>query len=148
MSMLYDALRNDRDYAMSRSILTLECYQMTRDNRLYQYGYPINSENVHTYFDGGFFHRFLLLQEAKQYYDPLLSDKTQVFLGVFAMEHGVKIEAEDMEIMQHALIRSNLRADKKEMIGEAFAEYGRTGSLALNDQWIVLTSDALGIWRS
>ena len=133
---------------MSRSILTLECYQITRDNRLYQYGYPVNSENVHTYFNGGLLHRFLLLQEAKRHYDPLLSDRYQVFLGVFAMEHGVKVEKEDMEIMQHALIRSTLPADKKEMIREAFAEYGRTGSLALNDQWIVLTSDALGRWRS
>ena len=124
---------------------------MTRDNRLYQYGDPVNGENVRTYFDGGFLHRFLLLQEAKKQHDLLLGGKNQVFLGVFAMEHGVKVEKEDMEIMQHALIRSDLRADKKEVIREAFAEYGRTGSLArfeLDDQWVVLTSDASGSWRS
>ena len=57
-------------------------------------------------------------------------DMYQVFLGVFAMEYGVEIAEEDMEIMQSALVKANLTENTKNFIREAFADYGRNGSLA------------------
>ena len=138
MSLLNQSLRDDHDFKNYGHVLALECYQMTEDMSLIGAKSPVNSKNVKTYFDGAFLHDFLMYYEDRRRDDPLLVDKYQVFLGVSAMEHGVKIEKEDLDWMQLALIRSKIREDQRVRIQEAFAEYGRTGSLEMGDPWVLV----------
>ena len=144
MSLLYYYLFDDDNYKRCCSILTLECYQMTEDDALFEYGSPVHSENVHTYFDGDFLHDFLMFYEQKRKRNENLDfvDMYQVFLGVFAMEHGVKVAQKDMEIMLTALVKANLTKNTKDFIREAFADYGRNGSLPRPEfEWVVSTED-------
>ena len=132
MSKLYDSLGEDPDYDHEYQeygrILALECCKMKEDKSMGKAKSPVNSANARTYFDGAFLHKFLMFYEEKRPYEPELVDKSQVFLGVFAMEYGVKIKEEDLERMQHALMRAGFGDEQQEMIRKAFAGYGRTGS--------------------
>ena len=93
---------------------------------------PVNSKDVQTYFDKDFLHDFLMfyVQKRKRNENLDFVDMYQVFLGVFAMEYGVEIAEKDMEIMHTALVEADLNEDTKYVIGQAFADYERTGSLA------------------
>ena len=140
MSLLYYSLRDEDSYQAFGSLLALECCKRADDMSLRKANSPVNSKNVQTYFNGDFLHNFLMYYEQKRNEDPDLVDMYQVFLGVFAMEYGVKIAKKDMKIMHSALIVANLAEDKKDVIREAFAEYWRTGSWA----WFVM--DDQGKW--
>ena len=129
MSLLHHSLQNDDDYQEYGYMLALECHRVTKDMSLFGAMSPVNSKNVQTYFTPAFLHEFLMSYEAKRRVDTLPVDTYQVYLGVFAMEYGVKIQKDDMERLQGALANSNMKPDTREMIREALVEYGKTGSL-------------------
>ena len=130
MSLLHHSLQNDDEYQEYGYMLALECHRVTKDMSLFGAMSPVNSKNVQTYFTPSFLHDFLMSYEAKRRVDTLPVDTYQVFLGVFAMEYGVKIQKDDMNRLQGALANSNMKPDRREMIRKALTEYGRTGSLA------------------
>ena len=140
MSELYHFLHHDDEYKAYSYMLALECSYMTGDTSLLDVKSPVSEENVRTYFNGVFLHDFLMFYERKRDEDPHLPHQYQVFLGVCAMEQGVKIEQGDMKMMQHALSKSDLQENKKKLIGKAFVEYAKTGSLSpveVEDQSVV-----------
>ena len=141
MSYLHELLRKDDEYKGYGELLALQCRKWNHDTTLIGAKSPIHSENADTYFTEAFLHGLMMYYEDQRPHNSWHVDKYQVFLGVFAMEHGVEIEKDDLERMQHALIRSDIGAHHREKIGEAFAEYGRTGSLdrlEMGGEWVLV----------
>ena len=125
MFNLSEYLRDDKDYEYFGYILARDCHERSKDETLLSGSSPVTSINVRTYFDANFLQSFLIALDDQKKYNPTHFNRCQVYLGVFAMKHGVWIWKKDSELMQYALINAYFKGEKGDIIAEAYRNYER-----------------------
>ena len=124
--MDYQILHSDNAIRCA-DMLNRECLKMTGDPEL-KICCPVDRDHVLRKFNDGFFHeilmRFKVVNGEREW--PI-EHLYSVFLGVYAMALGVKIENEDMDILRSALRRVLILGEPKKQIEKAFQNYKSNG---------------------
>ena len=115
----------------NRIVLAVECYLKLKDPNLVYENSLVNSENVKDYFNATFLHESLDFFASEDAVNPSLNSEYQVFLVLWAMDYGVKIEEGDLEIAKKALVAMELSKERKNQIKEAFEDYKSDGGWTL-----------------
>ncbi len=110
-------------------VLNAECLKMTGNSKLKICGpLPENHYYVLNKFNNGFFHELLMRYETSKgenHWEG--SDEYAVFLDAFAMDLGVQINEDDMEVLRSALKRVKIDREGKLSMEKALKDYQNNG---------------------
>ena len=135
LSSLYDWLHDNDDHLKLGIVLAIEGYLKSKDPNFVDENSPVNSKNVKDYLNTTFLHEVLEFCASEGAMKPSLKTRNneyQVFLVLWAMDYGVKIEEGDLEMAKKALVAMELLSkERNNQIKEAFEDYKSDGGWTL-----------------